>query len=252
MKKILSQLGSFTALLAAALLLFAGPAPAAAAGKIKVLVIVGGHDFETNQFHKVFQDNAGITFEVVEHPKAYARLRPDAVNAYNVIVLYDMWQKITEQAKADFVSALQSGIGLVSLHHSIADYQQWPEYEKIVGGRYYLEKTMVNGVEKPQSTWQHGVTIKVQVADDQHPVTRGVKDFTIHDEAYGKYDMGAGSHALLTTENPLCAKNVAWAKTYGPARVAYIQLGHDHYAFEDPNYRRLVANAIQWTSNKKD
>ena len=113
-------------------------------------------------------------------------------------------------------------------------------------------KQMVNGVEKARSTWQHDVMIKVQVADGQHPITRGVKDFTIHDEAYGKYDMGADSHALLTTENPLCAKYVAWAKTYGPARVAYIQLGHDHYAFEDPNYRRLVANAIQWTANKKD
>jgi type 1 glutamine amidotransferase len=238
------------ALLPLVLLALAGPAPAAEAGKINVLVLIGGHDFETNQFHQMFQANADITFEVVEHPKAYARLRPDAVKAYDVIVLYDMWQKITPEAKADFVSALKAGKGLVSLHHSIADYQQWPEYEAIVGGKYYLENTVVKGVEKARSTWQHGVMIKVQVADPAHPITRGVQDFTIHDEAYGKYDMAPESHTLLTTENPLCAKKVAWAKTYGPARVAYIQLGHDHYAYEDPNYRRLVANAIRWAAKK--
>jgi uncharacterized protein len=246
MKTILHRLLTFVALCSAALLV----SSAAAAEKINVLVIVGGHDFETNQFHQLFKDDAAITFNVFEHPKAHSELRPDAVKAYDVIVLYDMWQQITPQAKEDFVSALQSGKGLVSLHHSIADYQKWPEYEKIVGGKYYLEKTVVNGVEKIRSTWQHGVMIPVHVADSAHPVTRGLADFTIHDEAYGNYDMAPESHALVTTEHPLCAKNVAWAKTYGLARVVYIQLGHDHFAYEDPNYRRLVANAIRWTAKK--
>jgi type 1 glutamine amidotransferase len=238
------------ALCSAALLVLAASAPAAAAEKINVLLIVGGHGFETNQFYQVFKDNPDITFEVVEHPQAYPRLRPDAVKAYDVIVLYDMWQNITDQAKEDFVGALKSGKGLISLHHSIASYQQWPEYEKIIGGKYYLEKTVVNGVEKARSTWKEGETINIQVADSAHPITRGLADFTIHDEAYGKYDMGAESHALLTTEYPLSAKNVAWAKTYGPARVAYIQLGHDHHAWENPNYRRLVGNAIKWAAKR--
>ena len=35
-------------------------------GKIRVLVVTGGHDFEREPFFKVFEDNAEITFEAAE------------------------------------------------------------------------------------------------------------------------------------------------------------------------------------------
>ena len=37
---------------------------------------------------------------------------------------------------------------------------------------------------------------------------------------------------------------------YGKSRVAFVQLGHDHFAYENPSYRKLVAQAIQWTAGK--
>ncbi|HNU99585.1 MAG TPA: ThuA domain-containing protein [Verrucomicrobiota bacterium] len=43
---------------------------------------------------------------------------------------------------------------------------------------------------------------------------------------------------------------MAWAKTYEAARVVYIQLGHDHLAYENPSFRRLVANAIRWVAKR--
>lgn len=221
-----------------------------AAQKTRLLVISGGHDFQTNQFFQMFKDNPDVTFEAFTHPKAHAQLRPEAAKNYDVIVLYDLWQNITEEAKQDLVNFLKAGKGLVALHHSIANYQKWPEYWKIVGGRYYLQKTMVEGVEKPRSIWKHDVKFKIHIADDQHPVTRGLKDFDIHDETYGLFDMGPESHVLITAEEPTSAKNLGWVKTYEGARVVFLQLGHDHFAYENPNYRRLVAQAIQWVAPK--
>ena len=58
------------------------------------------------------------------------------------------------------------------------------------------------------------------------------------------------SHALLTTEEKTSSPTIAWAKTYEAARVVYVELGHDHFAFENPNYRRLVAQAIRWTAKR--
>ncbi|MBI5384065.1 MAG: ThuA domain-containing protein [Verrucomicrobia bacterium] len=224
--------------------------PASAAEKIRVLVFSGGHEFDTNQFLQLFQDNPDVSFAAFTHPKAHAQLRPEAARNYDVLVLYDMWQDITDEAKADFVAFLKSGKGLVSLHHSIANYQTWPEYRKIVGGRYYLQKTIVEGVEKPRSIWKHDVEFQVRVVDERHPVTRGVKDFVIHDETYGLFDMAPESHALLQTDEPTSAKNIGWAKTHEGARVVYLQLGHDHLAYENPNYRKLVAQAIRWTAKR--
>src|SRR5262245_36264565 len=120
---------------------FAADQPSTSSGKTKVLVVTGGHDFEREPFMKLFKDNESIIFKAVEHPNAHPLLKPEAAKQFDVLVLYDMWQDITDDAKADFLAYLKSGKGLVVMHHAIASYQKWPEYSKIIGARYYLEKT---------------------------------------------------------------------------------------------------------------
>lgn len=225
-------------------------APRAAAEKLRLLIVHGGHEFETNQFLKIFQDNPDVTFEVVQHPTAQVRWQAEPAKAWDVLVLYDFWQPISDPAKADLVARLKEGKGLVVLHHAIANYQAWPEYERIIGAKYYLEKQTVNGVEKARSLWQHDVDIAVRIANSQHPVTQGMSDFTIHDETYNLFDVHPQVHALLTTDAPTSGKIIGWAKTYESARVIYLQLGHDHQAYENPSYRRLVANAIRWVGKR--
>ena len=34
------------------------------------------------------------------------------------------------------------------------------------------------------------------------------------------------------------------------SRVVYLQLSHDHKAYENPNYQKLVAQAIRWTAKR--
>lgn len=225
-----------------------GPAPAAQA-KIRVLVVTGGHDFEKEPFFQMFKDNPQISYTAVVHPNAHALLTADAAKAYDVLVLYDMHQEITDAAKADFVARLKEGKGLVVVHHAIASYQDWPEYSKIIGARYYLAKTVVNGVEKARSAYKHDVNFKIHVAGD-HPVTAGLKDFDVHDETYKLFDVADGVQPLLTTEEPESNPVVAWAKTYEASRVVYIQLGHDHFVYQNPSYRQLLKQAIAWTARK--
>jgi type 1 glutamine amidotransferase len=220
-------------------------------GKIRVLVVTGGHDFENDAFFKLFKDNPDITYQAVEHPNAHALLKADAAKAYDVLVAYDMHQEITDEAKADFVARLKEGKGLVVLHHAIASYQQWPEYWKIIGARYYLEKTMVDGVEKARSAYKHGMHFTIHVADPNHPVTKGVKDYEIHDETYKWFDVAPDCLPLLTTEEPESNKVIGWAKTYEGARVVYLQSGHDHFAYENPSYQQILRQAIRWTAKKE-
>jgi uncharacterized protein len=221
---------------------------AQSSGKIRALVVYGGHDFETNQFFRVFQDNPELTFTAVEYPKAQAFFRPDEAKKYDLLVFYDMWQNISEEAKSDLVSMVKGGKPLVALHHTLGSFQKWDEYANIIGGRYHLEPWTLNGKKMPGSTYKHDVDFKVQVADPEHPVTRGLKDFYIHDETYGGVEVKPDSHVLLTTDEPTSTRAVAWAKSYGKARVVCIQLGHDHKAYENPNYRQLMAQAIRWVA----
>jgi uncharacterized protein len=226
-------------------------ADVASGDPIRVLLVTGGHDFEQPQFFQMFKDNHEITYQAVEHPKAHACFRPEAASTYDVIVLYDMWQPITEEAKADLVKVLKSGKGLVALHHCLASYQAWDEYYQIIGGRYFLEPRTEQGEKKPASTYQHDVRMKVQVTGADHPVTRGIKDFEILDEAYGGFGVLPGVKPLLTTTEPLSGPTICWAKNYGSARVVFLALGHDHHAYENASFRQLVAQAIHWTAGRK-
>ncbi len=218
--------------------------------KIRVLVVTGGHDFEHDPFIKLFSDNPEITFQAAEHPHAHALLKPELAKQFDVLVTYDMHQEITDDAKADFLARLKEGKGLVVLHHAIASYQQWPEYSKIIGAHYFLEKATVEGVEKARSTYKHGMHFKIHVVDPSHPVTRGVKDYEILDETYNLFDVAKDVHPLLTTDEPESNKVIGWAKTYGPARVVYLQSGHDHFAYENPNYQQILRQAIRWAAKK--
>jgi len=221
----------------------------AAPVRTRVLVVTGGHGFEREPFLRLFQDNPEITFTAVEHPHAHALFKPEAAKAYDVVVLYDMWQKIDDATKADFVDMVAAGKGVVALHHCLGGYQDWPEYEKIIGGWYFLQPRSVAGVEKPASVYQEGLDLKVKVADTAHPVTAGVPaEFAIHDETYGKFEILPDSHPLLTCDAPTSDKVIGWWRNYGKARVVYLQGGHDPSAYANPQYRKLVANAIRWTA----
>jgi uncharacterized protein len=229
-------------------MLLTGAEHAKAPAKVRVLVVTGGHGFEKEPFFKLFQGNQDIMYQAIEHPKAQALFKAEAARQYDVVVLYDMHQEISDEAKADFVARLKEGKGLVVLHHAIADYQQWPEYWNIIGARYYLQPAVVNGVQKARSAYQHDVDFKVLVADKKHPVTRGVSDFSIHDETYKLYDVAEDCHPLLTTDEPQSNRIIAWAKTYKKSRVVYLQSGHDHLAYENPNFQQLLRQAIRWTA----
>src|SRR6185436_17917900 len=109
--------------------------------KIKVLVVTGGHGFKREPFFQMFQDNPDIAFTQAEHASESATVYDrDDLLRYQALVLYDMPQRITDQQKARFLSLLERGVGLVVLHHALVSYQEWPDYERIIGGRYPEEK----------------------------------------------------------------------------------------------------------------
>ena len=221
-----------------------------AKGKIKVLLLTGGHGFERESFLKVFQDNPAITFTHVSHgnPDSFAYDRPDLLS-YDVVVLYDMLQKITDAQKRHFLSLFQHGIGLVATHHALVSYQDWPEFERIIGGTYPEDRTQ-KGKVTPRLGYEHDVTVPVVIVARNHPVTEGLKDFTIVDEIYWGFRTRPDIVRLITTTQARSGKPLAWARTEGKSRVVYLQLGHGPSAFTNASYCAFLANSIRWTARR--
>ena len=228
-----------------------GVGSAAEAAKLKVLIITGGHGFEKEPFFRMFSENPEITFTNISHGKTNATAwERDDLLSYDAVVLYDMPKTIIEAQKAKFLSLFEKGVGLVVLHHAIVSYQHWPDYERIIGGRYPEPDPNKPGVVTAEVGYEHDVDIPVVIVARDHPITSGLKDFTIHDEIYWGFRVRPDVKPLITTTHPKSAKPLAWTRTEGKSRVVYLQLGHDHSAYENSNFRRLVAQSIRWAATK--
>jgi len=226
------------------------PITFAGEAKTRVLVITGGHAFENEPFFQIFRDNSSITFTAAEHAKTNATAwERDDLASFDTVVLYDMPMNITDAQKAKFLSLFERGTGLVVLHHALVSFQAWPEYERIVGGRYPQPPKGQPPVTDKVG-YEHGVDLPVVVVDAKHPITAGLKDFVIHDEIYWGFRVGGDVHALLSNTHPKAGKPVMWTRTEGKSRVVNLLLGHDHFAFENPNYRELVARSIRWAARR--
>jgi uncharacterized protein len=215
------------------------PQPKAATAT-RVLVVTGGHDHDAD-FYTVFADEQ-IKAVVDPHPNAFSG---DIRKRYDVVVLYDMLRDLDEKRQKNLRAFVESGKGVVALHHAVCAYQNWSWwYEEVIGGRYLFEEF---GGKK--SSYLHDVEETITPLGE-HPVTRGIKPFRIFDETYKNLWISPKVKPLLQSDHPTSDSTVAWVSPYDKSRVVYIQLGHDRNANLNPNYQRLVRNAIQWTAGR--
>lgn len=216
-----------------------GPNPDA----VKVLVVTGGHSHDTT-FYRMFEGYPEMAVNVDPHPFAYAR--KGWTKKYDVLVLYDLIQEIPEQQKQALREFVESGKGLVVLHHAIANYNNWEWWWKEVVGVHYLVAPMG---DKPRSTYKHDQEVFVQQVA-AHPILYGVGPLHMIEETYNQVWVSPSNTILMKTEHPMAQGPMAWVSAYEKSRVFATMMGHDHQVHNNPGYRRLVRNAILWTAGR--
>jgi type 1 glutamine amidotransferase len=218
--------------------------------KIRILVITGGHGFEQVPFDKMFNDMKGIEYKKAVYPQAGELLKPGLEKECDVIVMYDMVKSITPEQQKAFVELLNNGIGLVLWHHNLGAHSDWPEFTKIRGGKFFLKAETVDGKEYAKSTYDHDQDVKVTIADKEHPITKGIQEFSIHDETYAKCYVSPSVRVLLKTDHPKSCPDLAWVHEYGKSNVFFLMLGHDSKAWVNPNFQEMLVRGIHWTIGK--
>jgi type 1 glutamine amidotransferase len=214
---------------------------------IRILVITGGHDYKTEQFNQMLASlGDNIVYQIAEFPEAFDMFLTENRSKYDVLVFYHMWQNITEKQEADVSDCIRQGKPLVVLHHSICAFDDWPEYLNITGGKYFHKPTTINGTEYPVSSYIHDLHFKVSIVDHKNPVTKGLNDFEIFDETYKGFYVEPEVTPILTTNEPTSTHIIGWSKMYGKARIVTLQSGHDVDTFENPSFRKLLKQSIEW------
>ena len=258
--------------------------PQGGGGPLQVLVITRGHEFEREPFNTLL-DSLGedITWTHVEHPAAQVFLDPAQAAPYDVILFYDLagpgvrqtnadgsnqrvYPEPSAQLKRSFQALVEQGKGLVFLHHSSAGWaHHWPEYSEVIGGACdWYAPTTIRGVDHPRHGFFGNTEQHLSVVDKNHPVVQGLAGgFDMTDEAYACAWFEDSVHPLLRTsfkpEDPTKNLNpswpysnlAAWYKASENSPVVYIQLGHNHLAWENPAYPVLLGNALKWAGSKE-
>lgn len=253
---------------------------------IRVAVVTKGHPFEADAFFAVFDSLRDVVWEHVEHPDAIGLVRPARAGEFDAFVMYDMPGVVFDRSggpagRVDppegyaeaFEGLLARGKGMVFLHHAIAGWPGWDRYGEVIGGRFHYTPARWNGIELPDSGYRHDVTHTVDVVDPDHPICAGVpKSFEITDEVYLYPVDEANVTPLMRSRHrftddlfysadlavrgsrfsndgwshPSGSDLVAWTRNEGRSRIVYVQFGDGPQTYADPNYRRIVRNAVAW------
>ena len=212
---------------------------AAGAASPRVLVVTGGHEFEPS-FYGLFGEFRWT------HAAGGAQqaFKKDIRASTDVLVLYNYEQQIGERERENLRAFLESGKGLVVLHHALCNWNDWEWwYRDVVGAKYQVKAAE----GQPAATYKHDQDLVVRLAmppRNAHPVLSGIWDMHITDETYKGMWISPEVKVLLRTDDPASDGPVAWISPYAKSRVVAIQLGHDHMAHEHPGYRGLVRNAV--------
>ncbi|HET8550262.1 MAG TPA: ThuA domain-containing protein [Bryobacteraceae bacterium] len=212
-----------------------------APAKLRVFIVTGGHDHEPD-FYSLFSD-PGWKCMTDAHPFALAR---DIRERFDVLVMHDMYNDLDEKGRRNLQAFVQQGRGVVVVHHALASHWQWEWWWKeVVGGRYLLKPD----AGLPASTFAHDQQMTVTPVGE-HAVLGGVGRMQLHDETYGGMQVLPDVTPLLRTDHPKSSPIVGWIGPCKTSRVIAIQPGHDSSTHRDPQYRRLIRNAVIWSSGR--
>lgn len=215
----------------------------------RILVVTGGHAFDTVEFYNLFTSLENAVFDTVSHPRALEVLSSNKIDSYKVLVFYDYLPDMPLEDSIIFLELSQKGIPMLFMHHALCNFQGWDGYRQMVGGKYTVPEFQSDSTL--HSSYRHDIDIQVTVLDPNHPVTVGVEDFVIHDEGYSNIRINKDVHPLLGTSHPDCSPMMAWVNQYQNSTCLYLMLGHDKQAYANENFKLLLDNSIQWLSNEK-
>jgi hypothetical protein len=213
---------------------------------VRVLLVTGGHPYPPS-LYTLFEGYNDIVWSHATSPQQ--AFPADLAARFDVIVLHDMWENLDSAEREHLRAFVEAGKGIVSTHHAIVDYTNWPWWwQEVTGGMFFIKERP----GYPASAYKEGVDMVVNPTQlgASHPVTRDVGPLVVVDEAYRDMWHSPKVQVLMETKFPLNDHPVVYIGPHPKARVVYIQLGHSDSTMRYPGYRKLVHNAILWSAGR--
>ncbi|HUB32274.1 MAG TPA: ThuA domain-containing protein [Bryobacteraceae bacterium] len=229
-----------------------GHAPA-----LRVQFTTGSHTVPLNQY-AMFDDAlfSDLDTWVLPFPHPFTKINdpggPD-------VIVMDDWQWANgdvrtvawpESDQHPFVKYLESGKGVLLLHHAVNTNEQWEWFTHEVSGCITLLDPNSPGKKTESRLKQFPKQTLTPVGD--HPILKGVRPFVLPwDEVYPNMILSSRITPLIETDDPDCVNRVVgWIGPYTKSRVVCFEPGHTDLATADPRFLHIVHNMILWAGKK--
>ena len=169
-----------------------------------------------------------------------------ALKNYDVIVFTIYAQKLGDlppQARENLLNYVKGGKGFFVQHLATASFPKWEEFDKLCG-RKWVMGTSGHG---PRSDFQS------KIVDKEHPITKGLTDFTTNDELYSKLQGTEPIHVLIQADSAWSKQTepLVFVKDYGQGRVVHNAYGHDRKALMTPTVQKIIIRGTEWAATGK-
>jgi len=225
---------------------YGGQPPKRSDAQPHALVLIGDRPHEPGHIEEGLRpvfESTGVT--------PHFTVDVEALNADNLrhvpllVILRDGLQRPKTGPKSDYiwmtpeqeravVEFVEGGGAFLNLHNSMGLYPDNGPYLNIVGGRYIGHGPLER--------------FRVEVVDPNHPITRGVSDYSISDEQHTPPFDEDRCHLLLRSrsDDGKAVAAAGWVRKPKQGRLCHLANGHTRESLLHPMYQRLMRNAVNW------
>lgn len=167
-------------------------------------------------------------------------LRWSMTNAERYAALRPRWgYEVNATMREGMARHRGRGGGVYGLHAASICFDDWPEWRDILGAAWRWEASRHDPPGPAHVTF-----------DGAHPLTDGLRDFTVVDEIYTGLDLAPGADPLAwaTQDGEAARHPVLLARETAGARVIYDALGHDPRSIEQPVHAQLIRRGMRWVA----
>lgn len=214
-----------------------------------VLLVTGidypGHPWRQTApvLKQLLEQDPRLKVRVSESPDVLAA---PSLKDWGVVILHFMdWESPGPgpEARQNLARFVAAGKGLMLTHFACGawDGNEWPEFKQLAG-RVWDPK--LRGHDP------HGA-FRVEIADPDHPITKGLAPFDTVDELYTCLAGDAPIHIVAKATSKVDKKDypMAFVLNYGQGRVFHTVLGHDAQAYTNsPGVGELMRRGCAWAA----
>jgi len=223
-----------------------GPPPSAT---VRCLLITGedypGHRWQetTPVLVEALSQGGKIRVEVLDQ---LAEMERVDWSRYDTVVMhfknYD--PKVPGRAAFDGLDRfVKGGGGLVMVHFACGAFQEFKDDFEKLAGRVWDPALRGHDPHGP---------FQVVIADPEHPVTKGLRDFETVDELYTCLSGETPIHVLAQAVSRVDGRvyPMAFTLNVGKGRVFHCVLGHDVPALRNSHVQELYRRACLWSAGR--